>query len=350
MNTLALFTGSGTNIPASTSWYVDVLAEFRGKQKLYTQQSPQKLKVLREHALIESAVSSNRIEGVAMEAARIPNVLVATKPLFRDRDEEEIRGYRDALTWIHEQTTHIPINEPSLKTLHRMARGQIWDAGEYKLRDGDIIERNASGVERVRFRPVPANETSAQMSRLIQTWNQCQEERWVPTIIAVAAFNLDFLCIHPFRDGNGRVSRLALLLQTYHAGMEVGRYISLERLVEQNKDRYYQTLEQSSFGWHEARHDPWPFINYVLDILRTAYREFEERVGQMTEPRGAKAELVRNAVRKCQGEFRLVDIERACPGVGREWIRTVLADMKKSGELTCTGRGMAARWRQVTDR
>jgi Fic family protein len=158
------------------------------------------------------------------------------------------------------------------------------------------------------------------------------------------AFNLDFLCIHPFRDGNGRVSRLALLLQTYQAGMEVGRYISLERLIEQNKDRYYETLEQSSFGWHEARHDPWPFINYMLDILKSAYREFEERVGQVSEPRGAKAELIRSAVRNRRGPFRLADIEQACPGVGREWIRTVLADMKKAGELTCSGRGVAARW------
>jgi Fic family protein len=126
--------------------------------------------------------------------------------------------------------------------------------------------------------------------------------------------------------------------------MEVGRYISLERLIEQNKDRYYETLEQCSFGWHDARHDPWGFINYILNILKNAYQEFEERVGQIAEQKGAKAELVRSAVRKRRGEFRLSDIERACPGVGREWIRRVLADMKKDGELKCAGRGVAARW------
>lgn len=344
MKTLALFTGSRQPIPASTSWYLDALAEFRGKQELYTRQSPQKLKVLREHAMIESAVSSNRIEGVAMEASRIASVLVATKPLFRDRDEEEIRGYRDALAWLHEKSAEIPVSEESLKRLHVMARGEIWDAGKYKEKDGDIIERYADGGERVRFRPVPASETPAQMGKLIETWNLCLQERWVPTAVAIAAFNLDFLCIHPFRDGNGRVSRLALLLQTYHAGMEVGRYISLERLIEQNKERYYQTLEQSSVGWHEGRHDPWPFINYVLDILKQAYREFEERVGQVAEPRGAKAELVRDVVRKRKGEFRLSDIEQACPGVSREWIRNVLADMKKAGELTGKGHGVGARW------
>jgi Fic family protein len=344
MKTLALFAGSGSTIPASTAWYLDTLGEFRGKQELYTRQSPQKLKVLREHAMIESAVSSNRIEGVSLEASRIQSVLVATKPLFRDRDEEEIRGYSDALAWIHEHSRDIPLDENTLKHMHSMARGQIWDAGQYKQRDGDIIQRYADGQERIRFKPTPADETAAAMTKLVDTWNQCLQEKWAPPAIALAAFNLDFLCIHPFRDGNGRVSRLALLLQAYHAGMEVGRYVSLERLIEQNNDRYYETLEQCSFRWHDGKHDPWPFINYILNILKNAYQEFEERVGQIAEPKGAKAELVRSAVRKRRGEFRLSDIEHACPGVGREWIRTVLADMKKDGELECKGRGVAARW------
>ncbi len=295
MKTLTLFIDSKLAVPANTAWYLDSLGEFRGKQELYTRQSPQKLRVLREHALIESAVSSNRIEGVSVEPSRIQSVLIATKPLFRDRDEEEVRGYGDALAWIHEQSSEIAVGEDTLKRMHAMARGQIWDAGQYKERDGDIIERYADGRERVRFKPTPANETAAAMAQLIDTWNRCLREKWAPPAIALAAFNLDFLCIHPFRDGNGRVSRLALLLQTYQAGMEVGRYISLERLIEQNKDRYYE-------------------------------------------------ELIRNAVRKHPGEFRLSDIERACPGVGREWIRTVLAEMKKDGELECKGRGVAARW------
>jgi len=344
MKTLALFVDSKQALPASTAWYIDTLGEFRGKQELYTRQSPQKLKVLREHALIESAVSSNRIEGVSVEPSRIQSVLIATKPLFRDRDEEEVRGYRDALAWIHEHSSEIVVDEDALKRMHAMARGQIWDAGQYKERDGDIIERYADGRERVRFKPTPANETAVAMTQLIDMWNRCLREKWVPPAVALAAFNLDFLCIHPFRDGNGRVSRLSLLLQTYQAGMEVGRYVSLERLIEQNKDRYYETLEQCSARWHEGRHDPWPFINYILSILRYAYQEFEERVGQIAEPKGAKAELVRSAARKHPGEFRLIDMERACPGVGREWIRTVLAQMQKDGELECKGRGVAARW------
>ncbi len=141
-----------------------------------------------------------------------------------------------------------------------------------------------------------------------------------------------------------RSSRLLLLLQSYQLGFEVGRYISLERLIEENKDRYYETLEQSSQGWHEGKHDPWPYINFVLFILKDAYKEFEQRVGQIASPRGAKAEMVLNAVRHQQGEFRLTDIERACPGVGREWIRTLMLDLKQEGELTCHGKGLAARW------
>jgi Fic family protein len=347
MKTLRLFTDSKTSVPGGTAWLLDQLGEFRGKQELYTRQSPQKLRILREHAMIESAVSSNRIEGVSVEPSRLQSVLVAAKPLFRDRDEEEIRGYRDALAWIHEQPSKISLDESTLKRMHAMARGQIWDAGQYKEKDGDIIERYADGQERVRFKPTPAQETPEAMAKLIETWHQCLQEKWVPPAIALAAFNLDFLCIHPFRDGNGRVSRLTLLLQTCHTGMEVGRYISLERLIEQNKDRYYETLEQCSVGWHEGKHDPWAFINYILYILKIAYQEFEERVGQTTEPKGAKAELVRDAVRKRQGDFRLSDIEQACPSVGREWIRNVLADMRESGELQCKGRGTAARWKRI---
>lgn len=159
------------------------------------------------------------------------------------------------------------------------------------------------------------------------------------------AGNLDFLCIHPFRDGNGRVSRLLWLLQSYQLGFEVGRYISLERLVEQNKDRYYETLEQSSQGRHEGRHDPWPYINYLLFIVKTAYREFVERVGETSEPRGAKTRLVLEAIGKVTGPFSLADLERACPGVSRDMIRRVL-NTQKGQTVDCIGRGPGALWQR----
>jgi len=344
MMTLRQLAAKPELIPATTAWYLADLGEARGKQELFTRQSPQKLKVLREHALIESAVSSNRIEGVVVDQARIGTIVFGRSAL-RDRNEEEVRGYRDALRLIHEQGSRLPVSEESLLRLHRLIRGEMWDAGAYKQEDSDILETYPDGRVRVRFKTVKAAKTPACMKELIEMWRQCRHERWTHPLVALAAFNLDFLCIHPFRDGNGRVSRLLWLLHCYHAGYEVGRYISLERLVEQNKERYYETLEQSSQAWHEGHHDPWPYINYVLFILKSAYREFEERVGQTGSPKGAKAEIVMDAIRRQAGEFRLVDIERACPGVGREWIRVLLAELKKTGEVSCQGRGPGARWR-----
>lgn len=338
--------GHGTAaIPHATAWYLSDLGEFRGKQELYTRQSPQRLKALREHALIESAVSSNRIEGVSVEPSRVRDVLVSPKPLFRDRDEEEIRGYRDALAWIHQDARRIPVSNETIRRLHAMTRGQIWDAGLYKEKDGDIIERYPDGSERVRFRTVSARETPGAMDQLIADWQSCLDERWVPPLVALAAFNLDFLCIHPFREGNGRVSRLLWLLQSYQLGFEVGRYISLERVIEQNKDRYYETLEQSSQGWHEGKHDPWPYINYVLFILKTAYREFVERVGETSEPRGAKTQLVLEAIDRMADTFSLADLERACPGVSRDMIRRVL-NTQKDKKVDCIGRGPGALWQK----
>jgi len=300
---------------------------------------------LREHALIESAVSSNRIEGVSVEPSRVRDVLVSPQPHFRDREEEELRGYRDALTWIHQDAATISISDPTIRQLHAMMRGQIWDAGQYKEKDGDIIERYPDGRERVRFRPISAPATPAAMVELEADWQRCLDERWVPPLIALAAFNLDFLCIHPFRDGNGRVSRLLWLLQSYHLGFDVGRYISLERLVEQNKDRYYETLEQSSQGWHEGRHDPWPYINYVLFILKMAYREFVDRMGATVEPRGSKTRLVLDAIAQAAATFSLAELERACLGVSRDMIRRVL-NTQKGKTVDCIGRGPGARWQK----
>src|SRR4030043_252684 len=343
MMTLRQFASKPESIPATTSWYLADLGEARGKQELFTKQSPQKLRVLRENAMIESAVSSNRIEGVTVDQTRI-RTIVFGKSVLRDRDEEEVRGYRDALKLIHEQGNKLPISEETILNLHHMCRGEIWDAGKYKEKDGDIIERYPDGRGRVRFKTVPAVKTPAFMKELIERWEQCLFEKWVHPLIALTAFNLDFLCIHPFRDGNGRVSRLILLLQSYHLGYEVGRYISLERLIEQNKERYYETLEQSSQGWHEGKHDPWPYINYVLYTLKTAYHEFEERVGQLRSPKGEKTEMIISAIERTPGTFRIADIQRECPGASVDMIRKVLKKLRENGWVECLGRGEDAPW------
>jgi Fic family protein len=346
MMTLRFLADKVESIPLATAWYLSDLAEARGKQELFTRQSPQKLKVLREHALIESAISSNRIEGVEVDPSRIKTILFG-KQLLRDRDEEEVRGYRDALRLIHEQGSKLPVSEATILRLHHLSRAGMGDAGRYKEKPGDIIEKQPNGRVRVRFRTVSPARTPQFLRQTVLLWESGLEERKVNPLLLLAAMNLDFLCIHPFRDGNGRVSRLLMLLQCYHLGFEVGRYISLQRLIEENKERYYETLEESSMGWHEGKHDPWPYINYLLFVVRAACRQFEERVGQIASPRGAKAELVLDTIRRQPGEFRLVDIERNCPGVGREWIRVLLADLKKKRQVTCQGKGPGARWRYV---
>ena len=336
------------SVPVATAWYLTELGEARGKQELFTKQSPEKLRILREHAVVESAVSSNRIEGVEIDEARVGTVVFGESAL-QDRNEEEIRGYRNALKLLHEKGTDVPVSEQSVRDLHRMCRGEIWDAGKYKEKDGDIIERYPDGRSRVRFKTVTAVETPSAMSSLIENWDAGFDEGWAPSLLMLAAFNLDLLCIHPFRDGNGRVSRLVLLLQLYHLGFEVGRYISLEKLIEENKERYYETLEQSSQAWHDGQHDFWPYTNYLLSILATAYRKFEARVGQIQSPRGAKSAQVLEAISRTVGAFRISEIQTACPGVSLDTIRRVLRDLQNQSRVECLGRGASAAWRKAED-
>ena len=344
MKTLQLIQEGTIQIPMRITWYLSDVGRAQGLQELFTRQSPQKLKVLREHAIAQSAVSSNRIEGVEIDKARVGTVVFG-HPALKDRDEEEVAGYRDALNLIHTQGSELPVSEETILKLHKLSRGNVWDAGHYKDKPVDIIEKLPTGGERVRFRSVPPRATPDFTRQLVSLWRDQSRDRDISPLIVLAAFNLDFLCVHPFRDGNGRVSRLLLLLTAYHLGIEVGRYVSLERLIEENKERYYETLEQSSQGWHEGKHNPWPYIGYLLYIIKQAYDEFERRAGDVAAPKGEKAQLVMEAIRSQSGPFRLVDIEQACPGVGRDWIQALFTEMKANGELTCSGRGPGARWR-----
>ena len=345
MKTLELIRDRKLHIPMTTSWYLTDIGRAQGLQDLFTRQSPQRLKVLKEHAIAQSAVSSNRIEGVEIDQARIGTVVFG-HPALKDRDEEEVAGYRDALNLIHTRGAKLPLSEETLLTLYKFCRGQIWDAGQYKDKPVDIIERLPNGDQRVRFRSVSPSETPAFICQTMELWNDQIRERNISPLILLAAFNLDFLCIHPFRDGNGRVSRLLLLQTCYLAGIDVGRYVSLERLIEENKERYYETLQLSSKGWHEGKHDPWPYIGYLLFIIKKAYDEFEEHAGSIAAPRGEKTALVEAAIRQRSAEFGVSDIQDACPGVGVDLIRKVLKRLKGT-EIECLGRGQSARWRKL---
>ncbi|MEI8244739.1 MAG: Fic family protein [Lentisphaerota bacterium] len=345
MNTFIQFQRGLRELPLATSWMLNDIAEMKGRQQLFTQQSPQKLKVLREHAVIESTVSSNRIEGVQIDDKRIGTVIFGCNNL-KDRNEEEIRGYRQALDLIHAGACGMTLNEALILELHRLSRGEIWDSGKLKNKDGDIIETYADGRQRLRFRTVSAADTPASLAKLLSLYHDLNSEQRIPPLIALAAFNLDFLCIHPFRDGNGRVSRLLLLLELYHHGFEAGRYISLEKAIEDTKAQYYETLELSSQNWHEQKHNPWYYINYLLFVIKSVYKEFESRVEGIRSPKGSKTELIVSVINPIQGTFSLREIESKCPGVSRDMIRAVLKQSRQDGLLICEGRGPGALWRK----
>ena len=252
-----------------------------------------------------------------------------------------------ALNEIHTRHEKLHHHAGHLKRLHALCQAASGDAGQFKRMDNEVVELRPGAAPVIRFKCVSAKQTPAAVDELCLLYRHALDQDNIPPLIAITALVLDFLCIHPFRDGNGRVSRLLTLLALYHHGYEVGRYISLERLIEQSKEDYYEVLNRSSQRWHEGKHELTPWMNLLLAVIRRGYAEFEQRAGQVKAPRGAKAELVFMAIRQQLGDFRLTDIERACPGVGREWIRSLLSDLKAAGEVSCQGKGPAARWRYL---
>jgi Fic family protein len=337
---------SGLKIPQGTVWLLESLAECRGKQALYEAQSPQILKALREVALIESTESSNRIEGVTVDCDRLrPLVLGRSKP--RDRSEAEIVGYRRALSWIHTSHEKISIEPSTILRLHALAQGGTsGDAGQWKKNQNEIIEIHPDGRREVRFQPLEPKLVPAAMEELCLSFRDVIQQEKVVALMSVAALVLDFLCVHPFRDGNGRVSRLLTLLALYHQSYFVGCYVSLERLVEQTKESYYESLKNSSTSWHDGKHDLFPWFNYFLSNIRMAYREFEERATRERPAQGSKTDLVAYALENVQCPFGIADIERLCPNVSREMIRVVMNRWRSEGRLEMLGRGRDAKWRR----
>jgi Fic family protein len=320
------------------------LGECRGKQDLYVKQSPEVLDSLRQTAVVESTESSNRLEGVTVAAGRIePLVLENASP--RNRSEQEVAGYRDALALIHESARDMPFSEGVIRQVHAMLYRYMPQAGgTWKAVNNDIIERSPDGTTRVRFAPVAAHLTPMAMQELTVLYGSAADQRLADPLVLVPLAVLDFLCIHPFPDGNGRTARLLALQLLYHFDYEVGRYISLERIVEQSRDGYYGALEGSSRGWHEARHDVHPWLDYFWGTLLRAYGEFEERVGTIRRGRGAKGGRVRSEILKREMPFSISDIEAACPAVSRDTVRVILREMKKEGLITPTGKGRGAKW------
>lgn len=337
------FTRDNPELPLSSVWLLNTISEYKGKQELYTKQAPQVLKTLVEMALIESTESSNRIEGVTVDRDRLkPLVIGHSKP--RDRSEEEIAGYRNALDLVHKKHETLKITPDLIRELHCLCRGEAWDAGKWKDKDNDIIRKYPDGRVKVIYKPVSAAKTPKAMEQLCLSYRYGIDQLKYPSLYAIACLVLDFLCIHPFRDGNGRVSRLLTLLSLYQHGFMVGKYIGIERIVEQSKETYYEALNKSSQNWHEVKHNVLPWFNYFLGTIVAAYKEFEERASHASPLRGAKTGLVEAAISRQLGEFRISDIERECPNVSRVMIKRVFSQMSGAKKIKCLGKGKSATW------
>ncbi|HSV61594.1 MAG TPA: Fic family protein [Variovorax sp.] len=325
------------------------LGEYRGKQQLYVAQSPDLLGDLRQVAVVESTESSNRLEGVVVAASRLKS-LVLKNAAPMSRSEQEVAGYRDALALIHESGEQMPFSEGTVRQLHgTLYRYMPQPGGRWKATNNDIVERHPDGSSRIRFRPVAAHLTPTAVADLISRYRTSLDQHLADPLVLVPLVILDFLCIHPFPDGNGRMARLLTLQLLYHFDYVVGRYISLERVFEESKESYYETLETSSQGWHEAAHDAAPWLDYFWGALLRAYKEFEERVGTVERGRGTKGERVRAEVLKRRLPFSISDIEGACPGVSRDMVRLVLRSMKAEGFIAPTGKGRSAKWVGLTE-
>lgn len=326
---------------------VRTLGEYRGRQSLHQEQSPEFLETLRRVAMVQSVESSNRIEGVTVAADRL-EAIVAKKTRPKGRSEEEVAGYRDVLASIHANANRMILTPDLLLRFHR----QMYDrtpekGGRWKAKDNAILEVGPNGRQFIRFRPVSALATPEFIKQLCTFYHQTMDQRQAEPLLLIASLVFDFECIHPFWDGNGRIGRLLTLLLLYQAGYEVGRYISLERIIEESKETYYEVLLESSHGWHEAKHDLRPWWNYFLGTLLAAYREFEERVGTITTVRGAKREMVQQAVKRLPHRFRIAELQRVCPGVSYPTLKRALEDLKREKKVRCLGKGRDAEWERI---
>ena len=313
--------------------------EHKGKQSLYLKQKPQTLEQLIEIAKIQSTESSNKIEGIVTTSTRIKQ-LMNDKTTPRNRDEEEILGYRNALNIIHESFEYIPITPNYIKQLH----GELYKTtsktigGKFKGVQNYISAKYPDGHEEILFTPLSPFETPEAMRSLCDEFNKCVDNDSVETLLLIPTFISDFVCIHPFSDGNGRMSRLLTTLLLYRLGYYVGKYISIEKLIEKNKDAYYDALSKVDKGWHENENDPTPFIKYILRILLTAYREFEDRMS-LVEAKQSSYDYVKNTIDQILGKFSKAELLERCPSIAKSTLEAALKKLVEDGYIKKSGQG-----------
>ena len=310
-----------------------------GKQELYLKQRPEELEKLIDIAKIQSTEASNAIEGIVTTSTRIRQ-LVEEKTTPKNRDEQEIAGYRDALSIIHENFDAIPITRNYILQLHKVMYGHINNpmAGRTKSVQNYISATYPDGHVEILFTPLSPFETSDALDRICEEYNRVIGNMEVEPLIAIPVFIHDFLCIHPFNDGNGRMSRLLTTLLLYRSGFYVGKYISLEAKIAKNKDLYYDALSKAQTGWHEGTEDPVPFIKYLLGTVLAAYKDFEDRFA-LVEKKLPAIEMVRRASLNKLGRFTKQDIREFCPSLSVSAIEGALRKMVADGEIKREGNG-----------
>ena len=317
--------------------------EHKGKQELFIAANTDDLKNLLEIAKIQSTGASNRIEGIYTSDKRLRE-LVQDKAEPRNRSEQEIAGYREVLATIHESYDHISPRPNILLQLHRdlyhFSESSI--GGSYKNSDNVIAEIESDGKEKVRFVPVPAYQTPDTMDQLCEAFLKAWEDGSIDTLLLIPMFILDFLCIHPFHDGNGRMSRLLTLLLLYKAGYIVEKYVSIELLIEKTKETYYEALQDSSLNWHEGENTYGPFVKYYLGILIGSYNDFEDRVEHMKYRKMSKPERIKAVIEKTVGKITKKEIMDVCPDISQVTVERTLAHLVKDGYVEKIGAGPAS--------
>lgn len=329
-----------------------LIHEFKGEQASFIEAKADTLTQLTQIARIQSTEASNRIEGIYTSDERLKR-LVQDKAMPQSRNEQEIAGYRDVLATIHESFDYIPPKPSILLQLHRdlYKFSGLSIGGHYKNSDNVIAEVDESGNKHVRFQPLPAWETPCAVDAICNAYEKNAASGVTDPLLIIPLFILDFLCTHPFNDGNGRMSRLLTLLLLYRAGYIVGKYISIEKLIERSKETYYEALQQSSDGWQEGRNDDAPFVKYSLGVIAAAYRDFSSRVKAMTVRGLSKPDRVREIIKERLGKITKTEIMQQCPDISQVTIQRTLSDLLKSGLILklSGGRYTAYTWNREND-
>lgn len=334
-------------LPMVTVNLISKINEYKGKQELYKKQAPQILNTLKDVAVIQSTKASNAIEGIIITDQRLKGLMEKKTDPF-DRSEGEIAGYRDVLNLVHASYDAIPIQPNVILQLHRHLYHYIpIEGGKWKNVENVISETHPDGTKYIRFQPVSVFETPESMRLLCAEFNERANKEDIEPLILISVFILDFLSIHPFNDGNGRIARILTLVLLYKFGFEVGRYISLEKIIENTKESYYDSLYQSSQGWHKNKNDIFSWTNYLLSTFIAAYKELESRVGIIETGKGNKAGRIKRYIENKIGFFTKEDIRHACPDVSESTINRVLNELKDTGFIEPTGLGRSAKWRKI---